>query len=666
MRLLKFRIRLFRSIVDSGEVTVGHMAALIGKNESGKTNVLMALEALDATEALLSSEELTIGHSLLEFEGTPDFLVTTWALDDADRKAIDSIWPRGSTVTQLALYKHYNDATRYFLFEGAVQPNALYDEATGELDKMANSFGKSPALLPHKDALLGPLGVVIKTDKPGENWSTSVSDAISNFRTAAELGGLRLPVGLRKSLNRIAEIARLTTESKDSKLKAYQALRARMPRFVYLDDYPDPVGRQNLVEYAERVTQSKLDESDVRFERLMALAGIDRSTLLGLQELGRRQRDRLLNEASVRLTRRFRSLWKFSVDIRLALDNSEIDTIVSLHAENKAYELNLEDRSKGFRWAFAFVAAFATTGQEEIAPVLLLDEPGVHLHAAAQGELLRFLREEVPNQIIYTTHSPYMVDPEHLEDVRVVQYRPNSGTTVSSEISGDRDTLFPLQAALGLSLAQSLFVGANHLLVEGVTDLWFLSSLSEFLNDIDGTGISSDVVITPAGGASRIAVLAAFLSSHGLKCVALFDSEAESLRVAQEDIRKKLLRQEGIIFVAEAMDGAQAEADLEDLFNPDDYQAVVSEAFAQELADHPIALNANVPRISRRNELSFTASGLDFNKTRPAKLLLRKLAARQIVLDNQTLDRFRRLCQSINSAFDRIQGRANFEQGVRI
>ena len=81
-----------------------------------------------------------------------------------------------------------------------------------------------------------------------------------------------------------------------------------------------------------------------------------------------------------------------------------------------------------------------------------------------------------------------MVPTEHLDAIRTVASGQETGTIVSNDPTGDSRTLFPIQAALGYSLSQSLFVGPNNLIVEGVTDFWMLSSASSFLESLGKTG----------------------------------------------------------------------------------------------------------------------------------------------------------------------------------
>ena len=133
--------------------------------------------------------------------------------------------------------------------------------------------------------------------------------------------------------------------------------------------------------------------------------------------------------------------------------------------------VGFDDRSAGFVWFFSFLVWFSQVRKnygDNV--VLLLDEPGLGLHAKAQADLLRYINDKlVPaGQVIYTTHSPFMVDPNRLDAVlRTVEDVGGEGevegTKVGDQVfSTDADTLFPLQAALGYDITQTLSSGPTR------------------------------------------------------------------------------------------------------------------------------------------------------------------------------------------------------------
>jgi AAA ATPase domain len=153
----------------------------------------------------------------------------------------------------------------------------------------------------------------------------------------------------------------------------------------------------------------------------------------------------------------------------------------------------LGSRSRGFVWFFSFVAWYSQIKRRGDNVMLLLDEPGLTLHGRAQGDLLRYFEQELKpdHQLIYSTHSPFMVDPTHFDRVRIVQDlsidkddlpRERQGTKITEDIfEATDDSLFPLQGALGYEIHQTLFIGPNSLLVEGPADPLYIQAVSAIL-----------------------------------------------------------------------------------------------------------------------------------------------------------------------------------------
>ena len=246
------------------------------------------------------------------------------------------------------------------------------------------------------------------------------------------------------------------------------------------------------------------------------VAGLNPAKLHELhQNGGHETRNQLANRASAVVTGEIKRLWKDrELKIRFNLDGTHLDTLISDPTATYDVEVNLNDRSRGFQWFFAFYITFSadTHGGNAENAILLLDEPGLYLHAKSQGDLLRHFDDDFTNQILYSTHSPFMVPTHRLDSVRTVNIGENTGTTVTNDPTGDSRTLFPLQAALGYDLAQSLFVGPNNLVVEGVTDFWILATVSAYLSDTGKTGLSPNLTLTPAGGAQKVSYMVALLT----------------------------------------------------------------------------------------------------------------------------------------------------------
>ena len=202
--------------------------------------------------------------------------------------------------------------------------------------------------------------------------------------------------------------------------------------------------------------------------------------------------------------------------------------------EKRPSKINLEERSKGFRWYFSFFLVFLveSEGMHKNA-ILLLDEPGIHLHLQAQFNLINFFQKlEESNQIIYTTHSPFLIDENHLEQVRSV-YEDKDGIThiTDNNLIPDKKSIFPLQAALSYKTSQVIYQGLKQLLVEGDGDYNYIKSINYILDKAEKESLDKDIVIIPCKSASKVDMYARLFIDLENVPVVLLDSDAEGRRV---------------------------------------------------------------------------------------------------------------------------------------
>jgi predicted ATP-dependent endonuclease of OLD family len=208
-----------------------------------------------------------------------------------------------------------------------------------------------------------------------------------------------------------------------------------------------------------------------------------------------------------------------------------------------------DERSRGFVWFFSFLAYFTNLEQASDSDlILLLDEPGLSLHARAQEDLLRLIDERLApsHQVIYTTHSPFVVSAGHPDRVRTVIDQDKVGTKVSTDIfKADEDTAFPLLAAMGIELTQTLFVGQNKLLLEGPSDLIYCDVLTEALALQERVGLDPRWVKVPIGGAGKLSTFAALLGAHKLNVAVIVDSSAKDVGAIKRAARQRPARPPG-------------------------------------------------------------------------------------------------------------------------
>ena len=246
------------------------------------------------------------------------------------------------------------------------------------------------------------------------------------------------------------------------------------------------------------------------------------------------------------------------------------------------------------------------------------------------------------HQVVFTTHSPFLVDPARLGRVRVVEDTgPDTGAkvTTAGSASKDPDTLFPLQAALGYDIAQNLFVGPDNLVVEGLSDYTYLLVMSDHLKSRDRTGLDDRWRLLPAGGASNIPTFVTLVGPSLDVSVLVDGAQASSQKI--RNLMKAHLLEDKRLITPESGSATKA-ADIEDLFTDDDYLLVFNKALGKQLQGADIPGNDRIVKRIERNTNHF-----DHNA--PARYLLQNRADLLPKLSDETLARFEKLMEAINA-----------------
>lgn len=665
MLLKTFRIRNFRSINDSGQIDASRITALLGRNESGKSNILRGLHSLNPAEGfaeLNPIKDFPRHLKLTECKDWTPVVDSSWELTESEQANLASIWPRAKNVTRVTVSRAYQGKTRNVGIDVEELAFDIAEVRTVARKIVAAVKAKASGLDASEkaqlEAAVDDFGVKIAVEAIATNWAEAAAPLLASMRQALAAADVELSDTQDQLIVSLEEQSEIIPSDKTGQQKAKNWVVEQLPIFMYLDDYPDLEGHQDIAAFLQRKANGSPTTADNNFEKLCKVAGLNPEQLNSLlQSNDQETRTQLANRAGSVITTSIRQRWKDrKLKVRFNLDANHFDTLIS--DPNNVYdvEVNLDERSRGFQWFFAFYIVFAadTDGGDADDAILLLDEPGLYLHAKSQGDLLRHLEDDFGNQIVYTTHSPFMVPTHQLDSVRTVNIAEAVGTTVSNDPTGDANTLFPLQAALGYDLAQSLFIGPNNLIVEGVTDFWLLSAISEHLNAASQSGLHRDLTITPAGGAQKVHYMVALLTSESLNVIVLLDDEKDAKNTRDDLVKGKLIRNDNVVLTSSAFEPASApkETDVEDILDPIVYDTLVRESYVKELKGKKLVLNANVPRIARRFEMAFHDLGIEFHKTRPARLFLKKMADDpDAVIPTETAERFKRLFTATNDAF---------------
>ncbi|GAA3036472.1 ATP-dependent nuclease [Actinokineospora globicatena] len=446
----------------------------------------------------------------------------------------------------------------------------------------------------------------------------------------------------------------------------HKILSPRLPKFVYFDDYDSMPGKVSVPDLIRRRDGGKLDRGEQALLSLLGMAGAELEDFHITNEHEHVVRE--LENASAGISDEVFEYWSQNTQLAVKLQPFQPEAnakaplnegpILQIRVDNSRHRASVpfDERSRGFVWFFSFLAYF--TELEEAAKhdlILLLDEPGLSLHGRAQQDLLRLIDKRLApkHQVLYTTHSPFMVSADHLQRVRTVIDQDNSGTKVSAEIfKADEDTAFPLYAAMGIEMTQSLFIGEHTLLLKGPSDLIYLDILSDALTDQGRTGLDPRWVKTPIGGSGKLSTFVTLLGANKLHVAVLVDSSTKDLGAVKRLRDNDQLAKDGLLEVGQFT--GTKDADIEDLFEPVFYLDLVNRAYSQHLPT-PITtgdLNPHDPRIVRKIETYFrdnTIATGNFDHYKPAAKLLREQVALVPNIAEVTLARAEQLFVALNN-----------------
>jgi hypothetical protein len=333
--------------------------------------------------------------------------------------------------------------------------------------------------------------------------------------------------------------------------------------------------------------------------------------------------------------------------------------VINLRIYNSKHSVTVpfDERSRGFVWFFSFYAYFSNIVEDpHRSTILLLDEPGLSLHATAQADVLAFIEHKLApkHQVIYTTHSPFLIDPHRIDRVRTVTDLDDRGTVVSADrYQADGETVFPLRAALAYELAQAYVTGPNCLLVGWPSDLVYLQILNEACRDAGLATLDAGWATTPVGGADKVSTFISLAGSAKLNVAVLVDGTPHDQQRIKALSDNGHLRVKSLIQVSDFVPGK--EADLEDLLDPATFCAIVSGAYGRDLTGEalkPADLKSRVPRLTARTEQYFKDNDIAEGRLDRYRLASYFLREQQTLLPNlapATLERSAKMFDRINA-----------------
>ena len=492
MKLLKYKVTNFRSVEDSGWIECDDVTTLVGINESGKTNLLLALWKLNP----VSAGEIDPLHDL------PVSKLSTLRNNLSSEKYISAVFSVDDYLCQKVL-----DETGFALKDSTEITVDRYYDGRYEMN-----FNFQPELTSSKEAI--------------EEKESLESD--SNDETEDD-----------------SETEEFTIED------VKEIIKVEMPKFVYYSNYGNLSSKIYLpfvIKWLKGVSITGIETNEEQVRTLRVLFDFVKLNPEEILELGKdpkeiaiarsgiknpiptpteeeikraaddkEKRSILLQSAAGNLTRQFKQWWKQGdYKFRFEADGDYFRIWVS--DEKRLDEVALELRSTGLQWFFSFYLIFLSESENQNKnAILLLDEAGLTLHPLAQKDLANFFNGlSQRNQIINTTHSPFIIDTSNIDRCRVVYSDENGFTVVSSDLrigsaEVSQQSIYAVHAALGLSVSDILLQGCQPVIVEGSSDQHYLNAIKTFLIKTQKISPSKEIIFVPSGGVRGISGVVSIL-----------------------------------------------------------------------------------------------------------------------------------------------------------
>jgi predicted ATPase len=566
-KLLQFQVTNFRSILDSGPITVKDSSCLVGTNESGKTNLLAALWKLNPAngEAIAPLEDYPRKQFFKydQTNGTECFVRATFALQPALAQQLAAELRCDADLLLTVIVGRQYNGVYQISFPDASRPTydrkrlIIWLHQTIQMLLQSDVFGKErddsradwtvflhilPDQLPLHDELT--LTDCLLFLQMLDEQLTSRTTRKQTLKTALD-ERLRLPVEQICQLLKAGGIT-LSDEQKTLVLN-------EIPRFIYYSDYGNLDSEIYLPYIIHNFDRNDLGEKErAKLRSLRVLFDFVRMKPEEILELGRetghtklvardafgqiestsyeepghegiereraakKRREVLLQSASSRLTNDFRGWWKQG-DYRFRFQADGNHLRIWISDDKRPEEIELEGRSKGLQWFFSFFLVFMVERQAAHANcVLLLDEPGSSLHPIAQRDLLQFFHAlSADNQLIYTTHSPFLVSTGNLGGIHILHVGPDGSSVISSDFRASgrviQDSIYPVQAALGLTVAEGLLRGCQPVLVTSVADQVYAHLMQHYLIRVGQYSLNNRLVFVPIDNAEGLQPLLTLL-----------------------------------------------------------------------------------------------------------------------------------------------------------
>ncbi len=634
-KLIKYRVQKFRSIEDSGWIDTDKVGCLVGTNESGKTNILLALWKLNPAnnEPInpLTDYPRKLYHTYSNTDGREIFISPEFEISDQLAKSVADLtgW-HFSLMKRVIISRQYNGNYKTQLSKDHItefQSNELKVIFESTLESLKASSLKEKEAEPIFEDLIKNLDDEIKSIPSNNVLVKEDIDTIilriqkflaDNYKRKTNINSFynEYLISVLKKIAKGFEKGGIVLTS-----EAKTKIRNNIPTFVYYSDYGNldsEIYLPHVIENFERDNLGEKERAKVRSLKVLfefvnlspiQILELGKESLpirvitrnqygvvqsekmeepeeqdISLESEQKKEREILLQSASSTLTEDFKQWWKQgNYKFRFQADGNHFRIWVS--DDKRSEEIELEGRSRGLQWFFSFFLVFLVESKDSHSNCnLLLDEPGLSLHPLAQFDLTAFFNSlSKENQLVYTTHSPFMVNPENLGGVYAMYVGDDGKSVVSPDLRANKKiaekSIYPIHAAIGITVSDTLLIGCQPVLVEGASDQIYLQLMKTYALSQGKYVNEKELVFIPTGGVRGMSPVIKIITGrdNDLPFV-LLDSDStgkEKRKTLEKGLYKSDL--DKIIEVSDLL--GEGEYEIEDLVPSEDLARIFAKQY---------------------------------------------------------------------------------------
>jgi len=619
MELKWFRIKNFRSIKDTGVCYLSgdNITILAGKNESGKTAILEALEDFNQGKAIRDTA-INIHHTEVKPEIRLSFEIDTETLSEISNNIAMKL--KTNKPINIEVVKKYPNTYQYSLSEESERDLGIKDERllktkqkeiTDIHTRIKNTYSEFPQLggsLPEIN-----FDDITIFEAQLNDFNNNVQPNLTQIPDEERRDDFALALG--EIINKVKEVNDINSIEQ----RFISEVNQKFPNFILFSSFDD--------EFPSEIPLTEASNNQL-IKDLDIISNLDLDLITsGTAPVKKRHKERL----NVRLQDEYRAFWSQDLT-NLAVDWEAGNLQFFVTEGGYYYPPNM--RSRGKQWHLAFYVRVSARAREDVPNIILIDEPGLFVHAQAQKDIIAKLEDSAKDApIIFCTHSPYLINIDKLNRIRLVtKPSEDEGTLISNKIHKDADeeTLTPIITAIGLNLSLGLDIAKdNNIITEGITDYYYLQAFQKLVK----FQFKQDVHFIPGTGADKTNLMASLMIGWGFNYCIVFDNDVKGRRT-----RDTLCNDFGETVVKIVMVSENKDEEIEDLFTREDFAKRI---LGIELTELPS---------DKRNSQIIKQKGKMYDKVLLSKSFFESVVNGKVILSTETKQNIKKLLVTINTS----------------